>query len=329
MVELLQQLLRKHNCVIIPNFGAFIGNYHPSEIRLTENRILPPNKTIAFNRSLQNNDGLLMNAASHHFSVSYHEAEIMVSEFSKQCNETLRDNRSLMFKGIGRLLADQENNIQFHPHLSGNYLPDSYGLPVMPLQPIQRLKDTESVIKETYQRILHPELLQDTVSSGRPSSKSAYWMTAVLAIIFLASSLTWNIHKGNSHQSQSSLMPSYQEVTVQVSNTPAVETVTSSVSPPQPEKNTVQPSVEIAAIATPEAEKAYIVIGAFFDETRAAKLKEEAERKGYVVNISKDAGNGVLRATVQVNASDVENALQKVKSEINQRAWVYCVNCSL
>ncbi len=75
--------------------------------------------------------------------------------------------------------------------------------------------------------------------------------------------------------------------------------------------------------------KSYIVIGAFFDEIRANKLKAEAEAKGYIVNVAKEDSNGLFRTTVLVENEDVENSLQKIKSEINQRAWIYCIKCNL
>ena len=65
------------------------------------------------------------------------------------------------------------------------------------------------------------------------------------------------------------------------------------------------------------------------DEIRANKLKAEAEAKGYIVNVAKEDANGLFRTTVLVENGDVENSLQKIKSEINQRAWIYCIKCNL
>ena len=167
MVDFIQELLLSNNCVIIPGFGAFIGNYNPSEIRLYENKIYPPNKTIAFNRSLQNNDGLLINAVSQKLDISLKEAEDKVTTYSKDCNNSLVLHKSLIFKDIGRLILDDEHKIQFQPYLYKNYLLESFGLESMSLFPIQRLKDTEAAVKETYQRILHPELVSDVATPNK------------------------------------------------------------------------------------------------------------------------------------------------------------------
>ena len=193
MLEVIQDLLLTNNCVIIPEFGAFIGNYCPAEIKLSDHKILPPNKTIAFNRSLQSNDGLLINALSANSGMTYKEAEEKVFEFSKMCNETLLHNKSLILKNLGRLVLDETEKIQFQPYLNRNYLLKSFGLQTLSLTPIQRLKDNAETVKEDYQRILHPEFIHDTVPQR--SSTIPYWIAAVLAVAFLTSTLTWNIHK--------------------------------------------------------------------------------------------------------------------------------------
>ena len=41
----IRELLFRHDCVIIPGFGAFIGNYFPSHIDRNEGLFYPPVKT--------------------------------------------------------------------------------------------------------------------------------------------------------------------------------------------------------------------------------------------------------------------------------------------
>ena len=106
MIEIIQQLLLTNNCVIIPNFGAIIANYQPAEIRLFENKVVPPTKVLAFNKSLQTNDGVLVNAVMHKFEISYQEAEEKVADFSKECQHTLEANHSLILKEIGKIYFD-------------------------------------------------------------------------------------------------------------------------------------------------------------------------------------------------------------------------------
>lgn len=344
MVELLQELLLTHNCVIIPGFGAFIGNYHPAELRLYENKIYPPNKDIAFNRMLVVNDGLLTNAVASLYSLSYNEAEAKVMAFSKECSMTLEQNKSLLFKDIGKLFLDEHQNTQFQPFFTRNYLPESFALESLQIQPIQRLKDAEVAIQENYQRIMNPEKMGDAVHP-RKKSYVSYWLTAVMAVTFLVSSLGWNIHKSNQYQSHSSLLPVTEEMHTQpAGQTKEVEII----HPEAPEIQEIQGSlpqqlpVETVAAPAPAEQvapaaknvmlntaKSYVVIGAFFDELHARKMKDQAESKGYQAVISMDYNNQIYRVSVELDSEQVQLSLPKIKADINQRAWVFCTNCSL
>jgi hypothetical protein len=345
MVELIQELLLSHNCVIIPGFGAFIGNYHPAELRLYEQKIYPPNKDIAFNRMLVVNDGLLTNAAASHYALPYNEAEARVMAFSKECSVILEQNKSLLLKDIGKLFLDENLTIQFQPFLTKNYLLDSFALESLSIQPVQRLKDAEVAIQENYQRIMNPEKMGDAVQP-RKELYISYWLTAVIAITFLVSSLGWNIHKGSQYQSQSSLAPVIEQkrVVTPVSEPEITEPETAlneALQIPLPEqipanaavvataKEEASPTIALSEKIILTTTKAYVVVGAFFDETHARRMKEQAETKGYHTVISTDYDNLIYRVSVELDNEQVQLSLPKIKADINQRAWVFCTNCNL
>ena len=52
----LVELLRLHDCVIIPDLGGFIANYRPAEMDLAGNRFNPPVKEVIFSGKLNKND---------------------------------------------------------------------------------------------------------------------------------------------------------------------------------------------------------------------------------------------------------------------------------
>ena len=67
-------LLQEHDCVIVPNFGAFVARNISAKISRDGSRIYPPNKEITFNRSLIKSDGLLINEISSNENISYEMA---------------------------------------------------------------------------------------------------------------------------------------------------------------------------------------------------------------------------------------------------------------
>ena len=57
----ISRLLEEHDCVILPGYGGFIGNYAPARIDPVSHSFVPPSKKILFNINLKQNDGLLCN----------------------------------------------------------------------------------------------------------------------------------------------------------------------------------------------------------------------------------------------------------------------------
>lgn len=333
MVELIQQLLFSHNCVIVPGFGAFIGNYASAEIYLKEKKIMPPYKSIAFNRTLQNNDGILINAVAQLFNISYTEAESKVAEFAADCNNTLLQHGSLIFKNIGRLVADEQKNIRFQPYQSVNYLPQSYGLTTLTIEPIQRLKDEAKAIQESNPQISDKHQILGTSKKRSNKKVWSYGIAAVLAFALIVTSISWNIQNNNQNRSNASIMPSFDTTVKQdLSDTPTITPETTIVSTESklnstPEEIPAQESALPSPINTIVVPTTYqIVIGAFFDEERANLLKAEAESKHFTVDITKDSVYGIYRTTVIADSTEIGTILQKVKNDINPRAWVLYAN---
>ena len=57
--QYISDLLYTHDCVIVPNFGGFVGNRKSAELNKKTGSLSPPSKQILFNRKLTTNDGLL------------------------------------------------------------------------------------------------------------------------------------------------------------------------------------------------------------------------------------------------------------------------------
>ena len=77
-------LLQEHDCVIVPNFGAFVARNISAKISRDGSRIYPPNKEITFNKSLIKSDGLLINRISSDENISYEMANDKLSNYYMQ-----------------------------------------------------------------------------------------------------------------------------------------------------------------------------------------------------------------------------------------------------
>ncbi len=133
----IRELLFGHDCVIVPGFGGFIGNYTPARIDRNSGTFYPPVKRISFNRNLNHNDGLLVGKISGTSGINYGDARNLVEEFVGDILRKLEKGEKVVFQYIGTFVNNQEGNIQFEPDGNANYHLDSYGLESFQWLPVE------------------------------------------------------------------------------------------------------------------------------------------------------------------------------------------------
>jgi hypothetical protein len=126
--QLIGDLLLRHNCVIVPSFGGFVANQTSAVIDYASGVMLPPKKSLMFNRQLVNNDGLLISELSQANQTSYQEAQSIVLSTAQNWTDALKRGERVSLEKIGHLYFDQEKNICFEQDRFFNLLLQSYGL---------------------------------------------------------------------------------------------------------------------------------------------------------------------------------------------------------
>lgn len=126
--QYISDLLYTHDCVIIPEFGGFVGNIKSAELNQKTGSLSPPSKQILFNRNLTTNDGLLFNHIAQNESISQQEAKQRVEDFVNDCNNKLDTSKLLRISKVGLFTIAQEGNIIFIQDNSINYYIGSYGM---------------------------------------------------------------------------------------------------------------------------------------------------------------------------------------------------------
>lgn len=134
----LRTLLFNHDCVVLPGFGGIISNPAISEIHPVTNAFMPPRKRLAFNASLQSNDGLLVNELSINQGISRSESVAIVDDFVKEILAQLEEQKQYIIEGVGKFFYNKEHKVQFEPDNKENYLDESFGLPELHFKPILR-----------------------------------------------------------------------------------------------------------------------------------------------------------------------------------------------
>jgi len=118
-------LLPTHNCVIIPNLGAFILNLEDSAI-LDNGEIRPPKYSITFNPEITHNDGILSSYIIKTENIHHNAASTRIKDSVKKIKSDLKSGKSIICGNIGSLI-DIDDNIIFTPNRNYNH-PDYFGL---------------------------------------------------------------------------------------------------------------------------------------------------------------------------------------------------------
>lgn len=170
----IRELLFGHDCVIVPGFGGFIGNYTPARIDKVSGTFNPPVKQISFNRNLNHNDGLLVGRISGTSNITYGDAREMVEQFVAELRKKLERGEKVVFDNIGSFVNNSEGNVQFEPDKNVNYHLDSYGLESFQCLPLEGYDVRKRILS-------HPG--KDSVKQA--TIRKILWRAAVI-IPFLA-----------------------------------------------------------------------------------------------------------------------------------------------
>ncbi len=142
----LKELLNDKECVIVPEFGAFISKRHSATIDYANHRFLPPYKEIVFNNKLTNNDEILVDFISKKENISKEDSLTKIQNFVNQTAAILDVNNEYVLEGLGKM-RKFGNDYVFEISHSENLLGDSFGLTEFNYQPVFRT-ETYQIIKE-------------------------------------------------------------------------------------------------------------------------------------------------------------------------------------
>lgn len=124
----IKALLYRYECVIVPEFGAFLTQRRGAQVHHTTNAFYPPSKELSFNAQLSSNDGLLV---KHIADVTGKEYEVVLNKVQKKVatwKQDLANKEIVSLENIGDFWLNVEGNIQFEPSYHLNYLTSSFGL---------------------------------------------------------------------------------------------------------------------------------------------------------------------------------------------------------
>lgn len=201
------ELLKDNECVIVPEFGAFISKRHSAAIDYANHRFTPPYKEIVFNNKLQNDDELLVNFLCEKENISREDAIFKIQSFVNQSEAILDVNSELTLEGLGKIRKFGDDYV-LTSKVESNLLGDSFGLTEFNMQPVFRRESYETIkekiaVEQKEKNTEYTIAIEsvETVSSNdsrrKPSLIKTFTLTTLAFLLFFA--LNWKTDQLNSN----------------------------------------------------------------------------------------------------------------------------------
>ncbi|MBI3518918.1 MAG: SPOR domain-containing protein [Bacteroidetes bacterium] len=127
ITDLIAELLFKHDCVIVPNFGGFVARNYSSNFSKGSNVLYPQTKQVLFNKNLTHNDGLLISALMQKNNMTIAEATKQTEDYKDYIQSLLSAKKRFELHNVGLLYIDTENTLRFEAKTDVNFLLESFG----------------------------------------------------------------------------------------------------------------------------------------------------------------------------------------------------------
>lgn len=342
----IELLLLDHDCVIVPELGAFIANNASACYNdAGDSMFLPPYRNICFNQNLVSNDGLLVQAYMNAYDTAYPEA-------LKQMRQDIADTmRELDIRGryelanIGVLHKGINGNITFSSVNSGILTPSLYGLysfcaksweEVLKEKQIRRTLNDTLVVPIQAKTSLETEAEKDNANTaGRRRSKIIDISVAAVASVLLFFLFSYPAHKSSSVNDVDNTLIASSPIMSNACETKIVNKIAEEVDTEQSvldlseykQEIIEQEKVEMTTIAEPIIEKNFvIVLATCVAENNAMALIENLRNDGYSDVVFDDSGkmNRVTYSSFHTfkEASEELSLLRNLSPHFKE-AWVY------
>lgn len=304
----ISDLLYRYDCVIIPDFGAFLSKRISAQINQDDHSFLAPRKELSFNPQLKHNDGLLCNYIAEIQKIPYADALSFISSETGKYQEALNNNEVLNFRNVGAICKTETGLLRFDPSKETNFLTSSFGLSNFTASSIQRLEHKD-VVK-------HLEDKAPIIVSHEKKTSISWVKYAAAAVLVLGlggyAGLRWHKAQVNSfnemahEQASKKVDQKVQEATFVISN----------------------PLPSIVLNVEKQSGNFHVVAGAFRIEENSIKKVQQLKSLGYkarVIGINRYGLHEVVYSSYKTRL-EAQEALKTIRANHNPEAWLLIKN---
>lgn len=292
LANYINDLLYRHDCVIVPNFGGFVTNTVSAKVNTVSHTFYPPTKQLTFNSHLQNNDGLLANYVASAEGVSFEKACEKIEAFVLSWKQQIQ-HESIVLGKIGSLTINKGNQYIFEPNQASNYLTSSFGLGSLSSPEVDRVLKERSLSLN---------------SKGNKTASTLLKYAATAAIFLTLGSIGWNDY---SYQQQRENYAKQQKAVEE-----KIQSATFVIDSPLP-------TIELNSF-TPNTKKFHIVAGAFQFAENAEKKLNQLKAKGFdaqILGVNKWNLTQVAFSSFSTREEAAES-LKSIRKNHSNDAWL-------
>ncbi len=257
----IEYLLLRHDCVIVPGFGAFIATEAPARIDRELGIIIPPSRTVMFNQSVMVDDGLLANSIARKENLSFEESRQVILKAVENIKSVLLSSGRINTGALGEIVVGEEQTMLFKPSALWNQGAQQLGFTAVKLPLAKQQHETKPAKNRGF--------------ISRFSKIAA--AVAAIAVIALAAFIN-PLSPSDFHEERASVVPVEVLVNSKKTVAPAVESKTVATA----DSETVEAPATSAATEEPAKDRYYLIVGTFTtsrEAERFAKLHSSEEYK--------------------------------------------------
>lgn len=139
---MISELITDHNRVGLPGLGTFVAEVVPATFSDKGYTINPPYRRLSFHPS-RSEDTLLIDFYAASNGISKEAAGLYLKQFLGEMKSVLKERKTIMLPGLGRLRATVENNFFFVPYPDLDIYPDGFALKPLSLKTISMADEVE------------------------------------------------------------------------------------------------------------------------------------------------------------------------------------------
>lgn len=125
--KMVKELILDSDVVTLPGVGSFVAELVPSTFSDRGYTINPPYRRLSF-RPREEGDSLLVDLYAKSNKLDFGTADSLMRSYLSEMKDLLKDKKTIVFPGLGRLRATRENNFFFIADEDLNIYPDGFGL---------------------------------------------------------------------------------------------------------------------------------------------------------------------------------------------------------